>query len=76
MAHDNLDQEWGGAIRKLRQEHGWSLFQLGARADTDPGLLSRIERGLVRPGDERRMRIAAALDVRVEDIWSYPAEVA
>lgn len=72
MIQDRLDDQWGARIRELRKEHGWSLLQLAIRTETDPGHLSRIERGLVRPDDERRMRIAAALGVQVIDIWEYP----
>lgn len=71
-----IDQHWGSRIRTARTDRGLTIAQLAYRSDINPGNLSRIERGLERPGDETRMRIAAALDARVEDIWTYPVEVA
>lgn len=75
----NLRIAWGQRLRDLREEQGLSIGEMARRVGTDKAWYSRIEKGDIGargPGDEMKMRIAAALGVRVEDIWSYPAEVA
>lgn len=71
-----LHETWGSRVRSARVKRGWTIAELAYRADVNPGNLSRIERGLERPGDEVRIRIADALGVRVESIWSYPSKAA
>lgn len=71
-----LQQTWGARLRKARQDRGISLSQLARKAEVEQGNLSRIERGLVNSGEDARARLAAALEVGVEEIWSYPQAVA
>jgi transcriptional regulator with XRE-family HTH domain len=68
----SLAEIWGEAIRETRHDLGLSLADLAFRAGIDAGHLSRGERGLAGFGDESRMRIAAALGKRVEDLFPYP----
>ena len=72
MPSTELSETWGAAIRARRKAAGLSIARLGARSDVEPGHLSRIERGLVVPGDEIRIRIAQELGVRVEELFAYP----
>jgi transcriptional regulator with XRE-family HTH domain len=65
-------ERWGAEIRRLRTERGWTILELARRADSQPAHISRIERGINAPSDELRMRVAAALGVRVEQIFTYP----
>ena len=54
----------GPLVRALREAHGWTLADLGAEADLDPGYLSRVERGDHRRASvEATARIATAFDV-------------
>lgn len=71
-----LHAHWGRRLRELRLERGLSINSLSRLADVDPAGLSKIERGLQSTSDDRRLRIAAALGVDPNEIWSYPAEVA
>jgi transcriptional regulator with XRE-family HTH domain len=73
---DDLQAEWGIRVRELRIERGMSQYKLARLAEIDARHLARIESGEVNAGDEKRMRIAAALEVAVEDIWRYPRPVA
>lgn len=71
----NLSMVWGRRIKHIRLELGLSQRATAARAEIDQGYLSRIENGETAGrgiGDEVRMRLAQALGVRVEDIFSYP----
>lgn len=76
MAATDLAIQWGERIRTLRQERGISANKLSRLADIDHSQLWRVERGEKGLSDEARMRLAAALDVRVEDIFTYPAPAA
>lgn len=67
-----LQLQWGERIRHLRKERGLSTNKLARLAEIDPSHLWQAEKGRVGVGDGPRMRIAAALGVRVEDIWQYP----
>lgn len=67
-----LQQTWGERIRELRKAQGLSTNRLARLADIDPSHLWQAENGRAGVGDELRMRIAAALGVRVEEIWIYP----
>lgn len=68
----SLTLQWGETIRELRLDQGLSLEKLADDARIDSGHLSKAERGLAGLGDEARMRLAAALGRRVEEIFTYP----
>lgn len=71
----NLHTEWGARLRACRKEAGLSQMALAVAAGVDKGYYARIERGEVGQrgvGDDLKIRIAAALSKRVEDIWAYP----
>lgn len=75
MQDSSLRVEWGQRLRERREELGLSLNEVARRAGTAEPYYRRIERGEIGgggPSDALRMRIAAALGVRVEDIWVYP----
>lgn len=69
---NTLTQKWGEIIRKTRTDQGLSLEDVASRTGIDTSHLSRAERGLAGIGDESRMRLAAALGRRVEDLFPYP----
>ncbi|MCM8595155.1 S24 family peptidase [Accumulibacter sp.] len=58
----------GAAIRLIRKRKALTLQELSARAGTDTGNLSRIERGLQGVSGELLDRLAQALGVRPSDI--------
>lgn len=64
----------GRAIRTLRQEKDLSLSQLALDATLDKGYLSRVERGLKVPSIAIILRIAAALDVSVAQLFGAAEE--
>lgn len=74
MASD-LRIESGQRIRERREQLGLSLNEAARRADVPAPYYWRIEHGEVGsqgPGDDVRMRIAAALKSQVHDLWIYP----
>lgn len=67
-----LRRTWGENIRATRRKRGLSIRALADRADLTEPHLSRVEAGLVGLGDERRIRVAHVLGVRVESLFTYP----
>lgn len=68
-----LRAEWGARIRAAREARGLTVAKLARRADVDQGNLSRIERGVQGVSDDMRMRISAALETEVADLFCYPS---
>lgn len=60
----------GSLIRRTRDEHGFTLDQLAARAGVSPGLLSQVERGIGNPSFRSLHKVAGALGLRVADLMS------
>lgn len=71
MANE-LHAQWGQRLRQARKEQGISLRDITAKAGLHKSHYCRIEAGETVPSDELRMRLASALGVRVEQIFSYP----
>jgi transcriptional regulator with XRE-family HTH domain len=62
-------------IAALRKQHGLSVTALAAAADVSPGFISQVERGQALPSIATLVRIAAALGVRVGELFDTPAPV-
>jgi transcriptional regulator with XRE-family HTH domain len=60
-------------IRDLRQQRGLTLRALAADAGVTSGFISQLENGVVMPSLATLLRIAAALDVRIGDLFDAPA---
>lgn len=75
-------QGLGGVIRELRERRGWSLRELGRRADVDVSIISRVESGQqVGMNPENLARVAQTLGISVDRMRTDagiadPAEVA
>ena len=64
-------------LRIIRAFTGWTQRRLGMEAEISQTRVHEIEKGYYVPSDEEKIRIAAALNVSVEDIdWpkKTPAE--
>lgn len=67
----------GERIIQLRQERGLDQTELAERAGLPQPTVSRIENGQRRnPNAESMRRIASALNVKVDDLYPQPTEVA
>lgn len=79
-AHKAVDQEqakrFGRWLREQRQAAGLSAKELARRTRMTDGTIVRLEHGAIAaPSPDKLTRIAAALDLRVADIFSmagYP----
>lgn len=62
----------GEILRRVREAHKLHQKELAARAGLHPGTISRIERGQVDPTYETLRKIAAAYNLSVPRLLSYP----
>lgn len=67
---DNQGMKIGPAIRKLREEKGMTLEALAHSVGSDPSNLSRLERGRQKPGFDLLVELAAALGVRLSELFA------
>lgn len=63
---------WGERVKRARKARDWSVLRLAQEAKIDPSQVSKIERGRMGVGDEPKIRLAIALDCRVEDLFPFP----
>lgn len=60
----------GQRIKAYRQRLGWTQSELAEAAQTEASTISRLERGGVEPRLSTLERIASALDMPMDEIWS------
>ena len=62
---------WGTRIREARLNSGLTQAQFAVAVGADQANVSRWERGLAVPRDDRRSRIAEVLGVDPDALFSY-----
>ena len=55
-------------IRELRQERGWTQFELAVKLGVQPGTIANWERGRTRPRVTELKRLAQLFGVWMEEI--------
>jgi transcriptional regulator with XRE-family HTH domain len=60
----------GARIVELRNRRGWNQKELARRARLRPARLSTVESGVKRPNVEELARLAEALGVSLDELWS------
>lgn len=66
---DNLHRVIGQTVRNLRKQNSLTLKQMARRTDLSVSLLSQIERAESSASISSLYKIAAALDVRIQDLF-------
>jgi transcriptional regulator with XRE-family HTH domain len=66
---EKIDPKIGPRLRHIRLEKGFTVEALAAAAGLDKGFVSRLERGTKRPSVETVLRLSAALDVPVGQLF-------
>jgi transcriptional regulator with XRE-family HTH domain len=66
---ERTSQTIGPRLRHIRSKKGLTVAALAAAAGLDKGFLSRLERGTKRPSVETVLRLSAALDVPVGQLF-------
>jgi len=69
-AHLPIEQQFGLAVRRLREQRRWSQERLAAEATLNRSYLGEVERGSVAPSITTAAKLALALDVRLAELVS------
>lgn len=64
--HRSFNVMVGDAIRRSRQEHGWTQAFLAEQAGLSPNYIARLERGELGPSLFVANRICSALEIDLE----------
>jgi transcriptional regulator with XRE-family HTH domain len=67
---DSIEQQFGLAVRRLREQRRWSQERLAAEASLNRSYLGEVERGSVAPSLTTAAKLAQALQVRLADLVS------
>ncbi|MEV8338608.1 XRE family transcriptional regulator [Leucobacter sp. NPDC077196] len=65
-------QRLGPRLRAARQDRGWTLEDLAARAGMSPSTLSRLESGKRQASLELLLPVTRQLGIRVDDLLDAP----
>jgi ribosome-binding protein aMBF1 (putative translation factor) len=71
--HHAFNTVVGEAIRRARQEHGWTQAFLADQARLSPNYIARLERGELGPSLFVANRICEALTIPLEELVGAPA---
>jgi ribosome-binding protein aMBF1 (putative translation factor) len=66
--HRSFNVTVGEAIRRARQEHGWTQAHLAEQAGLSPNYIARLERGELGPSLFVANRICGALTIDLETL--------
>ena len=69
---DELRATWARRLREIRTRQGLTQEQVAALIGVRQRMLSAYELGIHVPRDDVRIALAAALGVRVRDLFPYP----
>lgn len=64
----------GAALKAFRNERGLTLAELSQKTGLQPSTLSKIENGKIETTIDKLVRISAALDVNIADLFGSPKE--
>jgi len=65
---DRNAKQFGAIVRRLREEHGWTLADFGRKAHMNPTYLGFLERGENVPTLTAVLRLAKVLGVEAADV--------
>lgn len=70
--HRSFNTTVGEAIRRARQEHGWTQAFLAEQAGLSPNYVARLERGELGPSLFVASRICEALTIEIDSLVATP----
>lgn len=73
MKIEELHAEWGRRVKRYRNAR--SQEEVAVAVGVDQATISRLERGVLAPGDALKFRLAGYFGARVDELFPYPAEV-
>lgn len=68
----DLAVTWGERLQAVRDQKKVSVRDLATQVGVTTQYIYLLQSGTNTPSDDLRVKLAAALEVKVEDIWSYP----
>ena len=71
MPAQHFVQDFGLAVRQLREAHGWSQEQLAAQSDLNRSYVGEIERGQVAPSLITLHKLAQALQLGSSELLAH-----
>lgn len=71
--HRSFNTIVGEAIRRARQEHGWTQAFLAEQAGLSPNYVARLERGELGPSLFVASRICDALQIEIDALVAPPS---
>lgn len=71
MSFIELQKEFGGRIKQLREEQGLSQEKLAEKAEISWRYLIDIEHGRYGPSFRKLYSLAQALNVEVKDLFTF-----
>jgi transcriptional regulator with XRE-family HTH domain len=71
--HRAFNTTVGEAIRRARQEHGWTQAFLAEQAGLSPNYVARLERGELGPSLFVASRICEALTIEIDSLVATPS---
>lgn len=71
--HRAFNTTVGEAIRRARQEHGWTQAFLAEQAGLSPNYVARLERGELGPSLFVASRICEALTIEIDSLVAPPS---
>ncbi|BBL25940.1 MULTISPECIES: helix-turn-helix domain-containing protein [Comamonas] len=75
MPAQHLVQDFGLAVRQLREGHGWSQEHLAAQSDLNRSYVGEIERGQVAPSLITLHKLAQALHLGTADLLAHAERI-
>lgn len=70
----DIQKRLGNRIRELRKKKSLTISQLAEMTNLSDNFIGSIERGLRSPAIKTLEKIALALEVKVEDLFHFPAD--
>ena len=65
-----MSETVGQLVRRLREQRGWTSYELAERSGLNRSIVSKLERDLRSPSPETLAKLADALEVGVEDSYA------
>lgn len=68
-----IEQVWGVNVAAARSDLGLTQEQLALLCDVTQQTISKVERGVIRPRDRLKLRLAHALGRRPAELFPWPS---
>lgn len=74
MKEEQFKKEFGKRVRFIRKERGLTQEKLSEMTDMDPQHFCKMENGSHFPSPKNLVKIAAALNVNIQDLFDFDSQ--